>query len=171
MHIKQDTKLTVKWSKFVKGLTLIVGIVIAATELFLFTRLLASFDPIPVLLFLLLLGVVCYCITIAPVSIILNDSDLTLKKIIGNIKINYKDITEAGIYVPEGIDVRIVGSGGFGGYTGLFYNKTLGKYQSYVGDYDQAFFIITKNNKKYVFSCEDRELVLQTIRDESDFIN
>ena len=61
-------------------------------------------------------------------------------------------------------DIRLMGNGGFLGYTGLFRNKELGKYTAFVGNYNQAFYIRTKSGKIYVTSSEQREEIIRQIR-------
>jgi hypothetical protein len=39
----------------------------------------------------------------------------------------------------------------------------IGNYEAYVGDYKQAFLIETKAGKKYVLSCENRDLAMEII--------
>jgi hypothetical protein len=46
----------------------------------------------------------------------------------------------------------------------LILHKLVGSYQSYVGDYAQAFQIQSKNGKNYVLSCANRDLVINTIK-------
>ncbi|MBQ7042781.1 MAG: hypothetical protein IJN66_08775 [Muribaculaceae bacterium] len=63
-----------------------------------------------------------------------------------------------------GANVRTCGSGGVLGYTGNFYNKAIGKYISYVGNYDQTFLLTLKTGKRYLLSCQNPEEFVKTIK-------
>lgn len=155
-------KKNVVWSSYVKTITLIVGLILIAIEVFLLVFLYPAFDWIMILCSILILLVSVYCGTIAPMSISFDGSVLSLHKLIGKKNIPCDTILEIGEYEPGVAELRIFGSGGFLGFTGLFWNKQFGKYWSYVGCYKQAFYIITES-KKYVFSCEDRDAIISAI--------
>ena len=59
--------------------------------------------------------------------------------------------------------MRIFGSAGFFGYIGIFYNKRIGKYTSFVGDTHQCFLVTTKSGRKYAFSCESPDEVITQV--------
>jgi hypothetical protein len=100
----------------------------------------------------------------SPVFIETNETGIILHKIIGKLVINYEQIAKIEYYKPDSSEIRLFGSGGFFCFVGKFKNKTIGTYQSYVGDYSQSFLIQTKENKNYVFSCENRDLIINTIK-------
>jgi len=100
----------------------------------------------------------------APISIHLSDHAITLRRGIGQVSINYSDIRRIDLYPVGGVPVRIVGIGGIFGFIGQYYNKNIGRYVSYVGDYGQAFILEMTNSRKYVFSCEDRDEVISAIK-------
>lgn len=108
-----------------------------------------------------ILSATIFCTYIyAPRSIVLTDTALVLYRGVGKKVIYYSDISEINIYNSEGVVVRVCGIGGVFGYIGRYYNKKIGYYFSYVGDYSQTFYIQQKNGKKYVFSCDDRDYVV-----------
>jgi hypothetical protein len=100
----------------------------------------------------------------APLKLVLSDSELVLQKVIGKKTIGYDKIANIEIFKPDGTDIRLLGSGGFAGYIGKFKNADIGTYQAYAGNYKQAFLLQTKEQKNYVFSCENRELFIETIK-------
>ena len=75
---------------------------------------------------------------------------------------------KSGLWIPidSSCDVRVCGIGGVCGFIGRFYNKKIGYYTSYVGDYSQAFLVKKCNGRKYVFSCEDRDNFLSVLKNK-----
>ena len=98
----------------------------------------------------------------APRSITLNDSKLVLQKLYGQITLPYNQIEEIKPFSFKH-PIRVFGSGGFCGYIGLFHKRGFGFFTSFVGDESQTFYIRMKNRKKYVFSCEDYESIIERI--------
>lgn len=155
------TKVNVRWSKTVKWLSYITGFVLIFTIAFI---LINDFSVWSVLISLFILALVVYVATFTPLYIELNDTGFVLHKLIGRMSISYDQIKQVDVFQTDKTNVRIFGSGGFLGYTGTFYNKSLGMYKSYVGNYNQTFMVVTKDNKKYVFSCENRDLVIINLK-------
>ena len=96
-------------------------------------------------------------------SIALSETSLTLYRGIGKKNFNYSDI-DVIIYISDEPVIRVCGIGGIFGFVGRYYTKKIGRYFSYVGDYSQTFYLQLKNGKKYVLSCEDRDLVVFLIK-------
>ena len=115
-------------------------------------------------IFLLILALTGYFVTQAPMSLKVSEDRLIICKLAGTKEIPFSEIEKIEPYKDYHSDIRLMGNGGFLGYTGLFRNKELGKYTAYVGNYSQAFYIRTKNRKMYVTSCEHREEVIRRIR-------
>jgi hypothetical protein len=159
-----ETKLNVKWSFFVKIVTFAVLLVLVGAEYYIIQSLIQSMDWLMLIIAIIIPGVALYFSFEAPLSIGLTESFLVLHKLNGKLIIDYDQIAYAEIYKPDISEIRLMGSGGVFGYIGKFSNATIGKYQSYVGDYAQSFLIQTKDDKKYVFSCENRDLVISTIK-------
>ena len=117
-------------------------------------------------LFLVLFATIFMVYAYSPRFVITSDSEICLCKGVGKVKIKYSDIANLGIFNTKEFSARTFGIGGICGYTGKFYTKSLGNHTEYVGNYSQAFYLILKNGKKYVFSCEDRDAVLKEIQDK-----
>jgi len=153
-----NTKVNVRWSNQVKFITVLVTILLISTEVGLIYNGASGLIIISIALvfFVFMLS--------APLSITLSDSKLILNKVFGKITINYSQIYLVKPYNPASGDIRVFGSGGFGGYVGIFSNQEIGQYFSYVGDPKQAFLIRTKNGKNYVFSCENMAFIIETVK-------
>lgn len=150
----------VKWDTFTRFMTIFTLVVYAALCIFMFPHSQTFWGRIVLYLLPILL---VPCLFFAPNRIVLEENQLTLCKLIGTFSIKLDQIADAGIYNEKELNLRLFGSGGFLGYMGIFRNKSLGTYIAYVGDYSQAFWIRTKNGKRYMFSCEDRDRLLSNL--------
>lgn len=97
----------------------------------------------------------------SPKTIELNDTALTLHRVAGKIRIPLENIKEVRPYYQSGI--RLFGSGGLFGNFGVFTNHDIGRHYEYVGDFSEAFLVVLKSGRKYVFSCENSNKVIEQI--------
>lgn len=160
--------INVSWSAMVKLITIAVTLILFFAVRKMILNYFESSNTLILLPVLLIILVFLITLINAPISIEIGKIGFTLKKIIGKIEINYSDISNIGIYDPALSDIRLFGSGGLFGFIGIFYSKSLGRYHSFVGNSGQAFFVQLKNGKKYVFSAEGRDTVINSV---SNFIN
>lgn len=149
----------VSWSNEVKWITLfvlllLVGVVIVSS-IELWTCLTVSVMAVLAIVF---------SFYFAPDKIEITGTDLILYKLMGKVVIPLAQIREARLFDCTMSDLRLCGSGGVMGYTGLFTNKEIGRYVSYIGDYRQTFMIRCDSGKKYVFSCSDRVELIKQLR-------
>jgi hypothetical protein len=157
-----SVKLNIRWNTQIRVITVITAILLTVVEIILIGKYAISiYFSLSAVILAVVVGA---CILNAPLSITLNGSQLVLKRVFGKIVIKYSQINSVRPYIQESSDIRVFGSGGFCGYTGIFSNREIGKYISYVGDPKQSFLISTKNGKNYVFSCENVEIVIETIK-------
>lgn len=156
-------KINTHWSKSVRVLTILIGGVLLGAEISWATDLSSAWNIVPFISVPLLM---LYSVWEIPMSLTLTDDKLIINRLAGHTGIDFMQISTVEVYKGNGSDLRLFGSGGFGGYWGVFYNDTIGRYRSYVGDYAQAFWIKTKEGKSYVLSCENRDLVIQTIKEK-----
>jgi hypothetical protein len=154
----------VKWSTSVKIITLIVLVIITISEYYLIDSLIYLFDWIS-LIGACVLPLIVFYFALESLSFIeMNETGIILHKQIAKLDIPYDEIMDVKCYKPDKSEMRYFGSGGVFGFIGKFSNAKIGTYQSYVGDYTQAFLIQTRKNKKYVLSCKNRELVISIIQ-------
>lgn len=165
-------KRKVRWSKFVKIFSAVFLPVLIAISLWAFISLFDNNYGIAevitfAFIFFVVFATLILVYVLTPISVELTDSCLLLHRGIGVVRIKYSDITELDIYKIDGsCDVRVCGIGGVCGFVGRFYNKKIGYYTSYVGDYSQAFLVKKCNGRKYVFSCEDRDNFLSVLKNK-----
>lgn len=157
----------IHWESQVKSITVACFLLILLVEYIIVRDIVKQevelFDILAVLAIPL---ITIFSILKSPKCIILTDSQLIIKKHMGERVLNIDDILEIKPYLPNRKDVRVIGSGGFLGYLGRYKNVNVGSYYSYVCDMNKAFFITTKQHKNIMISCEDREAVIRTIKNE-----
>ncbi len=153
--------INISWSSQVKLITVGTLIFLAILFYYLISNGYLRASVLTPAVLILIIGVLAYFAMQAPMSIKLTESKIIINKLLGSIEIAYTDIKTMGEYSFDQGDIRIMGSGGFFGYTGSFKNKTFGNYSAYVGNTQQAFFIQTKKGKYFVISCDKREEVLE----------
>lgn len=155
-----DKIINISWSSSTKLITSISIVILIATFYYLIKNGYLKTSLLTPLVLIFVIGLSVYFAAQSPISIKLTDSKFVLNKLIGEIEIPYSEIQLIGEYNFNNKDVRIMGSGGFCGYIGMFENSTFGKYSCYVGNTHQAFYIRTKDNKYYVISCDNRDDVV-----------
>ena len=134
----------ISWSNTVKIISWATGLLLIGIGYLIITKI-NELNTWVISVFSIVLLLSVYFVLQAPMSLKLGDDKLT----------TYKDYHS---------DIRLMGNGGFLGYTGLFRNKELGKYTAFVGNYSQAFYIRTKSGKIYVTSSEQREEIIRQIQ-------
>jgi hypothetical protein len=157
-------KSKVKWALSVKIITSITLAITVVCEYYLVHSLIYSTDWINLVGVCLIPLITLYFVWESPTFIEMAETGIVLHKRIERLFISYDKIIDVEYYRPNRSEKRLFGSGGFCGYIGKFKNATIGTYQSFVGDYSNSFLIKTKENKNYVLSCENRDIVINTIK-------
>ena len=160
----QIEKQKVNWSTAVKISTLAIGAIILIAEYALIQYFSQNLDSMYTFVILALFLIFLYFVLQSPRYIVLTEKENILQKLVGNLSIKRCDIERIDDYTPDNSDVRRIGSSGFCGYIGKFSNNKIGNYTSFVCNYEQAFLIQTYQGKNYVFSCENKELVINELK-------
>lgn len=100
----------------------------------------------------------------APISVRLTTQYFELKKVVGSIRIEYAAISYIGHYRPTLSDMKMFSSGGLWGFVGVFRNSDIGSYNAFIGDMQQSFLIRTVEGRVYVFSVEDVDDLIASIK-------
>ena len=104
-------------------------------------------------------------ILLMPLRLTFEDDKITLHRLIGPNYIPSKDIIEL-MAIPNSeiaYSIRLFGSGGLFGYLGKFRNKKLGNYTMYATNLNELILIRT-NRKTYVFSCKNRDKLIESFQ-------
>ncbi|GHT87593.1 hypothetical protein FACS189474_0770 [Bacteroidia bacterium] len=162
MAIKEN----VRWGISVRVITIIGAILLLVGVYYLIYPLFSSMNWLNLTIAIFILSITIYFVLESPQYIELEEFRLILHKIAGRVIVDFNQINKIEPYKPDGSEIRLFGSGGFFGFVGKFKNANIGSYQSYVGDYSQAFRVQTKNGKNYVFSCENRDSIINSIKEQ-----
>lgn len=158
-------KKKVHKSRTVVVMTVVILLLLAAADIWLL--LLLAVHTVPYALCAVLVGVITVAVAAsygyAPRFVELTATELVLHRGIGRKAICYADMCRIEPYARKGLPVRVCGIGGVFGFIGRYSNTEYGSYFSYVGDYSQAFFVVLKDGKRYLLSCEDREAVVAEV--------
>ncbi len=115
-----------------------------------------------------LLGVVIFmCLTAllyAPVSISLDGDKLTLHTFMLRKSIPVAQIASVTLCPPTMAEGRVIGSGGFFGYYGIFREKSIGRYRAFYGKASDCFLITLKSGYKYMLGCQDAPQMVEAIK-------
>lgn len=106
-----------------------------------------------IILFFLIIGILAYSLAIMPLWLVVNDKSIVIQQLIGYKKFKKKDIN---IQPIDSSDlkgsIRVFGSSGYGGYTGWFRNKVIGKYFMLILNKKELALVQTKSGKKYIIN-------------------
>ncbi|MDR1683037.1 MAG: PH domain-containing protein [Candidatus Symbiothrix sp.] len=161
MNLKQK----VRWNSTVKVITWIVVPLLMYAEYILINQLLHQFDIVSLLASIGLPVILLYFLLQMATFVELTENQLIIHRLRGNLIISIQSIKNINFPVGQ-YGIRLFGSGGLFGYIGLFYNRQIGNFYSYIGNRSQSFWIETENGKKYALSCENRDLVIQAIQNQ-----
>jgi glucose uptake protein GlcU len=158
--------LKIQWSLAVKIITFIALIIIIASEYYLINSGIKAKDWIMLIIASCILFICIYCVLETPRSIEINENEIILHKLMGKLVIALNMITNIEPYKPDKSEIRLLGSGGFWGFTGIFWNANIGKYRAFVGDFSQAFLIQTLDRKIYVLSCDNPAEIIEYVNNK-----
>lgn len=158
-----ENVFNISWSNTAKIISWATGLLLIGIGYLIITKI-NELSTWIISAFSIVLLLSVYFVLQAPMSLKLSDDKLTICKLAGIKEIPFSAIEKIEPYKDYHSDIRLMGNGGFLGYTGLFRNKELGKYTAFVGNYNQAFYIRTKSGKIYVTSSEQREEIIRQIQ-------
>ncbi len=114
------------------------------------------------LLVLIVLIPLYFCLQ-SPRAILLTDDALVVRKVVGRKAIPFSEIQSVAL-LNKYSALRIIASGGFFGYVGLFWNRQFGKHWVLAGSLWQPVCVNLVSGKRYVLSCSDGKGLLEAMR-------
>lgn len=106
---------------------------------------------------------VAFTLFYMPLYIALDSDRLTIIRPLKSKSIPLPEIEEVKACNPTMGAKRILGSGGWFGWYGLFREDDLGKYFAYYGKASDCFLVTLKDGRKYMFGCQDSPEVLSVL--------
>ncbi len=83
------------------------------------------------------------------------DTDIILGSPLKKRRIPLSNVASVELFRPTMGAVRVLGSGGFMGYWGIFKEGDIGRYYAFYGKASDCFLVRMKNGDKYVLGCEN----------------
>lgn len=155
----------VRWSWWVRITTVVVTVALLGLLNYSLNKFMIDNDDYEALLISLTIFILYGVFMInAPISVKLTTQYFELKKVVGSIRIEYAAISYIGRYTPTLSDMKMFGSGGLWGFVGVFRNSDIGSYSAFIGDMQQSFLIRTVEGRVYVFSVEDVDDLIASIK-------
>lgn len=81
-------------------------------------------------------------------------------------KIPMADVESVELFQPTMGALRIVASGGYMGYWGLFREGDIGKYYGFYGKASDCFLVRMKDGRKYVLGCNNPAKMVDYIQSQ-----
>ena len=155
----------VRWSWWVRITTVVVTVALLGLLNYSLNKFMIDNDDYEALLISLTIFILYGVFMInAPISVKLTTQYFELKKVVGSIRIEYAAISYIGRYTPTLSDMKMFASGGLWGFVGVFRNSDIGSYNAFIGDMQQSFLIRTVEGRVYVFSVEDVDDLIASIK-------
>ena len=151
----------VKWSTTVHVLTVVCWVLLEGVCLLLLWE--ASWWSL--CWAVVITALLVYAVCLAPLRLKADEDALLVVRIGRTLRLPYSEIASVGPYRLRGTELRFWGSGGFMGYTGLFYRKDIGRFHAYVGTWRQAFLVTTRSGGHYVLSCNESERMVALLKE------
>lgn len=121
------------------------------------------FIVISTLTLLLLISSMIY----APLSISANEKELCVNSPYKIHSITMRRIVSVERFMPTMGAKRLVGSGGFLGYWGIFRQGDIGRYMAYHGKASDCFLVRLDNGDKYVLGCKNPDAMVAYIQSQT----
>ena len=154
-------KSKVQLSKYAFNLTLIINVVLIGCCVAMFNETSGFWIVLGILILLLFLGFLN-----GPTQIIANPDYVIVKTYLRKRKILVRNIESVELFQPTMGSIRLLGSGGYCGYWGIFREGDIGRYAGYYGKSSECFLIRMKNGDKYVLGCQNPEEMVEYIKSQ-----
>lgn len=152
-------KSKVRLSLFSLITTVAVTVILIISTIFLiWYQVDKGFIVVFLLLFMLISGWIY-----GPVELIADSENITVRSLIWRQRIPVSKIETVEVYKPWIGSIRLIGSGGYMGYWGIYRGADIGRYVAYYGDSSECFLVRMKNGDNYVLGCEKRDEMMKYI--------
>lgn len=156
----------VRLSVFASVLTIVVTALLLWGCIYTFQDKKTFFTLLAVTVIIIFSALLC-----APVEINADDEKVTVKSMLKKHRIPMKLIESVEDYKPvlgsnslATYRFRVLASGGYMGYWGVFYDGDIGRYAAYFGKASDCFLLRLKNGDKYVLGCINPEEMMNYIQ-------
>ena len=151
----------VQLSKYAFNLTLIINVVLIGCCVAMFNETPGFWIVLGILILLLFFGFLY-----GPRQIIASPEYVIVKTYLRKRKILVRNIKSVELFQPTMGSIRLLGSGGYCGYWGIFREGDVGRYAGYYGKSSDCFLIRMKNGDKYVLGCQNPAEMVEYIQSQ-----
>jgi len=157
------------WSKVVVWITIIITIMMAGISTMFIGKAFSTQDTTEQSINVLLAAGIAIMLLLffvfMPIGYRLDDVNLTVLRWGPKRRIPVAQIESVGQIDASMLrhSIRVMGCGGFGGYYGLFSNKTLGRYRAYITRNDNLVLVRLKEGRPVVLSPKEPELFVKAV--------
>lgn len=81
-------------------------------------------------------------------------------------RIPMRNVKSVELFQPTLGAIRIIGTGGFMGYWGIYKEGDVGRYYAFYGKSSDCFLVRMKNGDKYVLGCKEPETMVDYIESQ-----
>lgn len=152
-------KSRVKFSVYSMILTMVISVVLVLACVKTYGELV----PFCIVLALCLM-LIAPALFYAPLSVRANERYIIISSLLKKHRILLNDILSVVPFTPTLGARRLLGSGGFFGYWGIFKEGDVGRYAAYFGKASDCFLVRMKNGDKYVIGCADSPEMVNFIK-------
>ncbi len=99
-----------------------------------------------------------------PLAIEADERQIKLRSFLRSHTIPMSDIASVETMHPTMGAIRILGSGGFMGYWGLFREGDIGTYRAFYGRASDCFLLTLRDGKRYMLGCKDPDAMIAYIK-------
>lgn len=95
-----------------------------------------------------------------------DSESITMGSLLKGRRIPMRNVESAELFRPTLGALRILGSGGFMGYWGIFREGDIGRYYAFYGKASDCFLVRMKNGDKYVLGCKNPQAMVDYIKSQ-----
>lgn len=127
-----------------------------------------SFDEKPMFYPILSIFVILFVagLQYAPLSIKADSRYITIASALRSHKISIGNVADVELFQPTMGAYRILASGGYMGYWGIFKEGDIGRYAAYYGKASDCFIVRMTNGDKYVLGCDNPSAMVDYIKSQ-----
>lgn len=155
-------KAKVRYSSFAIVLTAVACIAIYASCIATIHNKPAFFTLLALYLILILCGLIY-----GPWKIEADPDFITIRSLLKTRRLAMRDVESVELFQPTMGAKRILGSGGFMGYWGLYKERDIGRYRAFYGNSSDCFLVRMKNGDKYILGCETPAEMVDYIKSQA----
>lgn len=144
------------WSKTILVISIITFIALFAISAYLFASDPNNYMQVCVAILIVVVLLVTFALT--PLRVIVEEKGVTVRLMCGRKFVPRDQIVKVVPFKNDAGTIRLFGSGGLFGFTGIFRNAELGVFSCLATDLKKSYVIYRKDKRPVVISVDDPEI-------------